>query len=317
MSRTVLFCLIAGFDSFCPRAAYSQTTFLDALTSHLTVSQSLTDKNTLDEAAFATVTMPDGEEDHNVVAVAAEWKKVRAEENPKFNWGPSFQFNQNSLASHRQNLFQAVGSIDARTGGKDTDKPFFFYRVHGAGGYKHNGEDHANGATATAYLTYEKYRKTETEGAALKSSAIPFFNGVLEFAPQIGVEFDDVMRASDPAAEGRTTRAMASGVVNAYPVPGPLVLLSAAIAYRRDVQTDFAGSRNHTYGRLSATVFLDSNKIFSISLDRVMGDEPKQGFSGPDYTSVALKIHFAKPQKRALIQRRATGLGAGLPNPII
>lgn len=294
--------------------ASAQDPLVDQLTNHLIISQSLKDKNVINEPAFATLNIPDTGSNTNNVAVAVTAVLDGIDKNPKFNIGAASQFNQNSTQDNRQNLFQAAAKIVARTGPAVVSLPFYFVRVQATAGYKHDGEKHSNGATANAYVTFEKYRTTETAGAGTDSSAIPLFRGVAEFTPQAGMEFDDVIHSADPTNKGTVTRTLVSLNANLYPFGTKRFVLSGQVDYRYDVQTDFHMDRNHTYGQVSGALFLDSYNIFSIGVDRVMGDDPSQAFTGPDFWRLSLKVQLARPQKRALRRGliRAPAAGSGI-----
>jgi hypothetical protein len=98
--------------------------------------------------------------------------------------------------------------------------------------------------------------------------------------------------------------------IDAFPVPRlrDRVIVSADVAYRRALQTDFNDEdRNFPFAQLSLVMILDAHKVFSISLDRVMGQDPTQAFDGPAFTRIAFKIQLTRPQKRSLLRaRRAT-----------
>ena len=140
-----------------PSSSYAQSA-VDHLRDHLSIRQSLKDKNTINEPAFVTLTVPDEGDDTNVVAVAASAFLIAEPKNPRFNIGAGFQFNQNSAASERQNLFVAGLNVEARTGGTKDTMPFYFLRAKGNTGFKRNGEKHTRGLTANAYVTFEKNR---------------------------------------------------------------------------------------------------------------------------------------------------------------
>jgi hypothetical protein len=188
--------------------------------------------------------------------------------------------------------------MERRWGQNDPQQTFFFPRLRGTAGYKRNGETHTSGLTANAYLTYEKNRPDSD------SSAIPVGNGWLEFTPQGGLELDNALSAADVSNEGAVTRALASVKASAYPLASQLrerLIVSVDLTYRHDVQTDFADSdRDHPFAQVSVTVTLDPYKVFSVSVDRVVGEDPTQDFDGPAFTRFAFKVQLTKPQKRTI-----------------
>jgi hypothetical protein len=124
-----------------PAALFAQTTgTLDTLSDHLSIRQSLKDKNTINEPAFVTMTIPDEGPTVNVVAVAATAFLKPQAKNPRFNVGVAMQFNQNSAADERQNIFVSAVDLEARGGMDDASTEFFSPRLKANSGYKRNGE---------------------------------------------------------------------------------------------------------------------------------------------------------------------------------
>jgi hypothetical protein len=291
------------FFALLPVPAMGQNdTALDTLRDHLSIRQSLKDKNTLNEPAFLTVSLPDEGPSVKVVALAATLLLKPESANPRFNVGAAVQFNSNSATDSRQNVFVGATELEARFGTNDSEETFLFPRLRAVTGYKRNGEKHTRSFAASAYVTYEKNRP-ETD-----SSSIPIGNGVIEFTPQTGLEFENSVAATNPGDEGRITRGLVATKINAYPVRRftERLVLSADLAYRYDLQTDFTGSdRAHPFAQLSLAVTLDPFKVFSVSIDRVMGEDPTQDFVGPDFTRFAFKVELTKTQKRTIRRLRA------------
>jgi hypothetical protein len=280
-------------------SAWAQSeTFFSNLRERVSIRQSLKDKNTINEPAFVTLRVPDEGPDVMVVAAAATVFVKPESANSRFNVGAAVQFNQDSTPSKRQNLFVGGTELEARWGNGNSEEPFYFPRLRGTAGYKQNGDKHSKGMTANAYLTYEKNRPGSD------SSSIAVMRDQLEFTPQAGIEFDNTLSATLPTDEGRVTRTLLSTKVNAYPLASRLrerLILSADLSYRYDVQTGFAGSdRQHPFAQFSVTAALDPFRVFSISVDRVIGDDPSQDFDGPAFTRFAFKVQLTKPQKRTI-----------------
>lgn len=284
-------------------AAYAQGA-VERLEDHLYIGQSLKDKNLIGKPAFVTLSLPDEGDDSNLVAVAASAFLIADPNNPQFNIGAGFQFNQNSAASARQNLFVAALDMTARTGGKDSTKEFIFLRATGHTGFKRNGEKDTRGLTASGYITLEKNRPGK------KSSAIPIpvGDGLLEFTPQAGLEYDNVLAASVVTDEGTVTRGVLAVNINLFPAPslGDRLVVSADLAYRRDLQTDLGpDDRNYRFAQLGVAVGLDKHGILSVALDRLVGKDPSQEFMGPNLTQISLKVKLGLPQKRSIVRARA------------
>lgn len=293
-------------------AVSGDNVFLD----HLSIRQSLKDKNTVNEPAFITLTKPDGQRAVNAAAVAASWFLSGEPKNPKFDIAPAMQFNQNSTPDARQNIFVGGVDVEAREGPNDASREFLFARFKGNVGYKRNGEKHTNGMTANGYMTYEKNRPGTDSSS--DSSSIPIAKERLELTPQAGIEFDDVLSATDASTEGKTTRGVAALKVDLFPLAAPLrkrLIISADLAFRRDLQAVSDTDRTHPFAQFSVVVALDANNVFSVSVDRVIGEDPTQDFFGPDFTRVALKVQFSRPQKRALRRSRAARQGTTRPLP--
>ena len=73
-------------------------------------------------------------------------------------------------------------------------------------------------------------------------------------------------------------------------------------------------------GQFGLTVILDPYKIFSIGIERVVGDDPSEDFAGPAFTRLALKVQLTRPQKRAINAIRARSplrVAGPLPRHII
>ena len=97
--------------------------------------------------------------------------------------------------------------------------------------------------------------------------------------------------------------------MNVYPLLAQFrkrLVLTADLAYRRTFASSFDNADDdYPYGRFGVAIALDPLDIFSVALDHVRGEGPMQDFSGPAFTRVALKVHLAKPQKRAYFYRVA------------
>jgi hypothetical protein len=294
ISTTVLACVVG----VCPASAQGGGV-LEALQGHLSIRQSLKDKNTINEPALVVLTIPDEGATANQVAAALTALLKSDADSPRFNIGAALQFNQNSAADSRQNVFVGGAEFSLRGGSSDPSAPFFFPRLAGTSGYKRNGEKHTSGLTANAYLTYEKNRPDED------SSSIPLSRW-LEFTPQVGLEFDRVVSAQDVADEGKVTRGLVALKVNVFPLPARIkerLVFSADVAFRRDLQTDFAADgQSYRFAQFSLAITLDPYNIFSVAVDRLIGVDPTQDFSGPDFTRIALKVQLTKPQRRAIVR---------------
>ena len=262
---------------------------------HLSIAESLDDLNTINNPAFATLTIPDTGPTENVVAVAiSAWAKP--EKDAAFNYSASMQFNQNSASSARQNVFFGGALLQARRGGQIPNS--LFSRLTAKAGYKRNGEKHTEGYETSAYVTLEKARPLSED-----SSAIPVGAGRVEFTPKAGSEFAHVMAAEKPEDQGSVWRGVAALKLNYFPLPDRFrdrLIISLDVAYRYDLRTDFPADRHHPYAQISLAFPLDPHQIFSIGIDRVMGEDPTQDFFGPSFTRFALKVQLTKPQKRSM-----------------
>ncbi len=278
------------------------TGLVGGLNERISITQSLRDKNTANEPAFASVTVPDDGRVESLVAVAARFTRDTDGTNPKFRVGAATQYNYNSALGARQNVFFGGGQVELRTGSKDPGRVFRFTRVKGTGGYKRNGEAHTKAIEADAYATYEQNRP-ESDG----TTAV-LLGRRAEIAPQVGLEFERIISAATAEAKGQRIRAMLAAQINVTPAPvlADRLVFSGSFAYRRDVQTDFAGSdRDHPFGQVGVAVALDPNKVFSIAVERLLGDDPTQGFSSRGQWRMGLKVHYNHEQKKRIDRARA------------
>jgi hypothetical protein len=285
---------------------------------HVSIRQSLKDKNLLNKPAFVQLSIPDEGAATRVVAAAATFDLRPRSEDPDFNVGLTAQFNENTSDTSPQNVF--AGGIDT-TWLRDLDAgptpPFS--RLTAAALFKRNGVTHTKGVSLKGYWSLERLQsKTDPY------SGLPL-GDYIEYLPLVGLEYDNALRSSDPAGKGAVTRGLLSLSANLYALPGVgtgrHLILSADLSYRGDIQTDFDGSdRHHPLSILGAAFSFDPEQRFLIAIERLDGENPDEGFAGHGLWRLALKVQLSSPQKRSLLVRRAAqrlqrlrGLGAPPP----
>lgn len=270
------------------------------LNERFTLTQSLRDKNISNEPAIALVTIPDKGRTESLVAAAARLTIDTDGSVPKFRLGAAFQFNYNSAVDSRQRALFAGGQVELRTGCKDPAIGFKFARIKATTGYKRNSEAHTSSIASDAYLTVEENRpETDSTSAVL-------IGDHFELAPQTGLEVERVLSGS-AADKGQRVRAMVAAQANFSPLPvrASRIILSANVAYRRDVATDFPSSdRDHPFAQVGVSVRLDPNNVFSVSGERLVGDDPTQGFLSSGQWRIGLKVRYAPEEKKRIERAR-------------
>lgn len=182
------------------------------------------------------------------------------------------------------------------------ERPTFFSDLTVVAGYKRDGERHTDGLSADAYWTFSAPQTICPWCPQLD------IGGWFNYLPMVGVEYDRAVRATDPTKEGSVTRGFTKLTVNVFPprrVVEKRLTLTADVAYRYDVQSDFDGDRSHPNGEFSISYGLDPHNIFLIGADYVRGENPDEGSEGQRFVRLSLKVHFDKPQKESILKARA------------
>jgi hypothetical protein len=289
-----------------PATAQSREGAVDFLYEHLTISQSLDDLNSVNKPARLYLTRADDTDEsrhswQKDVAVAVSLFRRRQSPNPPFNYGIGLQFGE-ANGSKRRNAFQLAG---LQTEVNRDISELTFVKVTAPFALKRDGEKHTRGFAAKAYLSLNhKKPPTFTEPYA----GLPL-SDFLEWTPQAGLEYDNVIAAEKAVDEGYVLRTMEGISADFYPFAHSIikrrVVASAKLAHRYDATTDFTlTTRHHRFADLSAAIGLDSDrKILVLVVERVMGEDPSNNVSGP-FWRVGLAVHFAKPQARAYFAAR-------------
>ena len=276
------------------------TPVADWFLNHVSIRQSLKDRNTINKPASAYLTLPrEGDatkEVNGAVSIAL------TPPNPEFSAGLGIQFNENTALDSRQNALKVgLDSNWLRSFGP-VERPTFFSDLTVLAGYKGNGEKHADGISADVYWTFS--------APAARCPWCPQLDigGWLNYLPMIGVEHERVIHATGSAIEGSVTRSLLELTVNVFPLRpavGKRLTLTADMAYRYDVQSLLGGDRRHPFGAFSASYGLDPHNIFLIGVDYVRGENPDEGFEGQRFARLSLKVQFDKPQKASILAARA------------
>ncbi len=280
-----------------------ETDILGWFLDHVSIRQSLKDKNFINKAALLQLTLPDEGAKTRLVAAAATFDLYPRSSDPNFNIGLSAQFNENTSESSRQNSF--FGGADAVwLRDLDTTSSPRFSRLTVAGGFKRDGVKQTKGMAASSYWSLEQLQNKDDAYSGLPLGTFA------EYLPLVGVEHDWAIETAKMLDEGHVTRALASVSFNAYPLAGigsgKQFILSAELSYRRDILTDFEDSdRDHPLGVFGVAVSVDRDERFLIALERVDGEDPSEGFEAQGLWRVSLKVQLSSPQKRSLLVRRA------------
>jgi len=289
-----------------PAAAQSREGAVNFLYEHLTISQSLDDLNSVNKPARVYLTRADDTEEsqhswQKDVVLAVSLFRRRQSPNPPFNYGVGLQFSE-ANGSKRRNAFQLAG---LQTEVNRDISTLTFVKVTTPFTFKRDGEKHTRGLAAKAYLSLN-HKKPPTFTEPYAGLALSDF---LDWTPQTGLEYENVIAADKAIDEGYVLRTMEGIGADFYPFAHSSikrrVVASAKLAHRYDAKTDFdLTSRHHRFADLSAAIGLDSDrKILVLVIERVMGDDPSNNISGP-YWRVGLAVHFAKPQARAYFAAR-------------
>ena len=276
------------------------TPVADWFLNHVSIRQSLKDRNTINKPATAYLTFPhEGEATKEVNgAVSITFTPPH----PEFSAGLGIQFNENTALDSRQNALKVgLDSNWLRSIGP-VERPTFFSDLSVLAGYKRNGERHTDSMSADAYWTFS--------APATRCPWCPQLDigGWFNYLPMIGAEYERTIHATNPANEGSVTRSLLELTVNIFPlrsVVGKRLTLTADVSHRYDVQSSLDGDRSHPFGVFSASYGLDPHNIFLLGVDYVRGENPDEGFEGQRFARVSLKVQFDRPQKESIRAARA------------
>jgi hypothetical protein len=277
----------------------TSTPVADWFLDHVSIRQSLKDRNTINKPATAYLTFPHEGEAAKQVNGAVSIAFARP--NPEFSAGLGIQFNENTMPDSRQNAIKAgLDSNWLRSIGP-VERPKLFSDLSVLAGYTQNREKHTEGMSADAYWTFS--------APATRCPWCPQLDigGWLNYLPMIGAEYERTIRAHNPTDEGSVTRSLLELTVNTYPlrsVVGKRLIVTADVSHRYDVQSSFDGDRGHPFGVFSVSYGLDPYNIFLIGFDYVRGDNPDEGFEGQRFARISLKVQFDKPQKASILDAR-------------
>jgi hypothetical protein len=270
------------------------------LLNHVSIRQSLKDKNTIHEPASVYLTFP--EEGDATKEINGAISIGLTGPDPEFSAGLALQFNENTALGRRQNALKAGLDLGWLRSVGPVERPKFFSDLTVIAGFRRNGEKHTDGLAADAYWTFSAPR------ARCRYCPQLDIGGVVNYLPMVGVEYERALRADDPADEGGVMRTLTQLKVNVFPLrrlAGKRITLTADVAYRYDVQTDFGGDRSHPYGELSISYGVDPHNIFLIGVDYVRGENPDEGFEGQRFVRLSVQVQFDRPQKDSIREARA------------
>jgi hypothetical protein len=257
-------------------------------TNHLTLAQSVFDKNSIQKPAAFQFVLPSGGTNSYAIDAGLTWNGLYGEWlGSLWEVGPSIEYHRNTQTKTPQNTFQAGLSIVDGFG----DPATVFHYVQAVVKYKNDRINSGQGAQV--FLSYTLANWDLAVGFARGPGSLQYM-----WQPTVGIQYesaDDVFKTKRSGEVGRVKGHLEAGL---YPFGEKLqksIELVAQETYWYDAAQEGAydgRQRGHNLFQASGTYWIDATHNIGIGTDYSRGDNPEQGLARQETVILSLKAKF-------------------------
>jgi len=257
-------------------------------TNHITLAQSVIDKNSIQKPAALQLVLPSGGKDSYSIDAGLTWNGLYGQWlGSLWEVGPSVEYHRNTQTKTPQNTFQAGLSVVDGFGDPGT----VFHYVQGVVQYKDDRIMSGQGVQASLSYTLVNW-----------DLAIGFARGpdVLQYMwqPTAALQYegaDNVLKTGKSGEVGRVKGHVEAGL---YPFGKRLekrIELITQESYWYDAAQDDAYDRvqrGHNLFEASGNYWIDVTQNLGLGIDYLRGDNPEQGLARQETVMLSLKAKF-------------------------
>jgi len=253
---------------------------------HLSLRQSVLDKNVIEKPASIQFVHPSNGQDSYAIDAGLTFRLVDTD-----HWfvGPLAEYHRQTQISKAQDNFQAGLTLINITGDVSKDPVTSFIQ----GTLKYKNDRITTGEALLAKLEYTPLAPRAGIGTSIGSGEFEFI-----WQPTVGLQYESADDVRKTKQSGEEARAMANIEIGLFPWASSLRHRLQFVA-RETCWHSFARSgafdkfgADYDIFRASLTWYLDTGRHFGVGIDYSNGSDPELGLLRQELTTLSLKVKF-------------------------